>query len=109
MNHQKPTKREHAPLKYAVVSLDLGEARGNVEVEFPFAAAKVVVWDLDGSVQVKLNRPDAPLIPLHQGDTLELAPSSGLRFWHIYITNESQPDGRCTFLLLLPPLDAHRG
>ena len=102
-------KTKHEPLKYDLVDLDLGEPHENAEIELPFAAVKIIAWELDGLAQVRLNRRNAPLLPLHQGDQLMLDVNNTQRFWHVYVSNESQPGKKLTLLLVSPPMDARRG
>jgi hypothetical protein len=102
-------KKERAQPAYAVVELDLGAARDKAEVTLPFAPARVVVWDLDGNLSVRINRNDAPLLPLHVGDVLQFAPGASERIWHLYATNAAQAGKKATLVLGSDPLWLSRG
>jgi hypothetical protein len=102
-------KKERAQPTYATVDVDLGNARDNTEIASPFAPARLVVWDLDGSLSVRINRMDAPLLPLHVGDVLQFAPGAPERFWHLYATNAAQAGKKATLVLGTDPLWLSRG
>ena len=111
MTHETPTKHEHEPLKYDLIDLDLGIPRQDVELPMPFGAAKIVVWHLDdgAEVTIRLGRPDAPALSLHQGDQLTLDANSPHRFWRLFLSNPEQLGKKLSLLLVSPPLDAARG
>jgi hypothetical protein len=102
-------EKKQKQIDYELVRLDLREGRSNEKVTLPFAPVRLIVWDLDGTLEIRINRPDSPLLPLHVGDVLEFAPGASERLWNLYITNTAQASEKATLVLCTGPLRLSRG